>query len=68
MANLGFLVVCNFGNFPASVLVAVHTVNNLDPGNEKSFKNVSKVSTYILVMNKLFQMLAKFQAPEMVDY
>ena len=28
MANLGFLLVCTFGNFPAPVLVAAHTVNN----------------------------------------
>ena len=28
MANLGFLLVCTFGNFPALVLVAAHTVNN----------------------------------------
>ena len=30
MANLGCLLVCVFGNFHALVLVAVHTVNNLD--------------------------------------
>ena len=34
MANLGFLLVCAFGNFLASVLVAAHTVNNLDLSHE----------------------------------
>ena len=34
MANLGCLLVCAFGNFLAPVLVAVHTVNNLDLGDE----------------------------------
>ena len=29
MANLGCLLVYTFGNFPAPLLVAVHTVNNL---------------------------------------
>ena len=33
MANLGCLLVCTFGNFFAPVLVAVHTVNNLDLGD-----------------------------------
>ena len=30
MTNLGCLLVCDFGNFLAPVLVAAHTVNNLD--------------------------------------
>ena len=30
MANLGCPLVCTFGNFLAPVLVAAHTVNNLD--------------------------------------
>ena len=34
MANLGCLLVCAFGNLLAPILVAVHTVNNLDLGNE----------------------------------
>ena len=34
MADLGFLLVCTFGEFFASVLVAVHIVKNLDLGNE----------------------------------
>ena len=34
MAYLGCLLVCTFGNFLASVLVAAHTVSNLDLGNE----------------------------------
>ena len=34
MVNLGCLLVCNFGNFHASILVATHTVNNLYFGNK----------------------------------
>ena len=34
MASLGCFLVCTFGNFLAPVLVAAHTVNNLDLGNE----------------------------------
>ena len=34
MANLGCLLVCTFRNFLAPVLVAAHTVNNLDLGDE----------------------------------
>ena len=34
MANLGCLLVCTFGNFLALVLVAAHTVNNLDLDHE----------------------------------
>ena len=34
MANLGCLLICSFGNFLAPVLVAAHTVNNLDLGDE----------------------------------
>ena len=34
MANLGCLLVCVFGNFLPPVLVASHTVNNLDLGDE----------------------------------
>ena len=34
MANLVCLLVCAFGNLLAPVLVAMHTVNNLDLGNE----------------------------------
>ena len=34
MANLGCLLVCTFGNFLAPVLVAAHTVNNLDIDHE----------------------------------
>ena len=39
MANLGCLLVCVFGNFHALVLVAVHTVNNLDLGDEQGYEN-----------------------------
>ena len=38
MANLGCLLVCTFGNFLAPVLVAVHTVNNLDLGDEQGYE------------------------------
>ena len=34
MASLGFLLVCTFGNFLVPVLVATHTVNDLDFGDE----------------------------------
>ena len=34
MANLGCLLVCSFGNFLVPVLVAAHTVNNLDLGDK----------------------------------
>ena len=34
MAHLGYLLVCTFGKYLAPVLVAVHTVNNLDLGDE----------------------------------
>ena len=34
LACLGCLLVCTFGNFLALVLVLVHTINNLDLGNE----------------------------------
>ena len=34
MANFGFFLVYTFGNFLAHVLVAAHTVNDLDHGNK----------------------------------
>ena len=34
MAGLGCLFVCMLGNFLAPVLIAAHTTNNLDLGNE----------------------------------
>ena len=34
MANLGCLLVCTFGNFPAPFLVAAHAANNVDFGGE----------------------------------
>ena len=34
MASLGCLLMCTFGNFLAPVLVAAHTVNNLDLNHE----------------------------------
>ena len=39
MANLGCLLVCTFDNFLESSLVAAHTVNNLNLGNEQSFES-----------------------------
>ena len=39
MANLSFLLVCTFGNFLAHALVATHTVNNLDLGDEQGLEN-----------------------------
>ena len=39
MTNLSFLLVCTFGNFLGPVLVAAHTVNNLDLGNEERFED-----------------------------
>ena len=39
MANLGCLLVCTFGNFLASFLVAAHAVNNLDLGDEQGLEN-----------------------------
>ena len=34
MAGLGCLFVCTFGNFLAPVLIAAHTANNIDFGDE----------------------------------
>ena len=34
MVSLGCLLVCTYGNLLVPVLVAAHTVNNLDLGNE----------------------------------
>ena len=39
MANLSCLFVCTFGNFIASVLVAAHTLNNLDLEDEQGREN-----------------------------
>ena len=39
MANLGCLLVCTFGNYLAPVLVAAHTVNNLDLGDEQGYED-----------------------------
>ena len=39
MANLGCLLVFSFGNFLAPVLVAAHTVNNLDLSHEQGLEN-----------------------------
>ena len=34
MANMGYLLVCTFGNFLVPVLIAAHTANNVDFGDE----------------------------------
>ena len=34
MAGLGCLFVCTFGNYLAPVLIAAHTADNVDFGNE----------------------------------
>ena len=39
MAHLGCLLVCSFGNFLAPLLVAAHTVNNLDLRDEQGHEN-----------------------------
>ena len=41
MANLGCLLVCTFGNLLAPVLVAAHTLNNLDLGDEQGHEKES---------------------------
>ena len=46
MATLGCLLVCTFGNFLAPVLVAAHTVNNLDLGNEQGHEKESYESDH----------------------
>ena len=39
MASLGCLLVCTFGNLLAPVLVLVHTINNLELGDEQDDEN-----------------------------
>ena len=39
MANLGCIFVCTFGDYLAPVLVAAHTVNNLDLCDEQGHEN-----------------------------
>lgn len=39
IANLGCLLVCTFYKSLKSSLVAAHTVNNLNLGNEQSFES-----------------------------
>ena len=47
MADLGCLFVCTFGNFLAPVLIAAHTANNVDFGDEPE-DEVMKVNHKIL--------------------
>ena len=37
MASLGCLLACTLGNFLAPVLIAAHTANNLDFGDEQGY-------------------------------
>ena len=37
MANMSCLLVCTFGNFLAPILIATHTANNLDFGDETGY-------------------------------
>ena len=37
--DLDYYCVCTYGNFLAPILVAVHTVNNLDLGKNKKFED-----------------------------
>ena len=39
LVNLGCFLVCTFGNFLAPFLVAPHTVENLDLGDDKRFED-----------------------------
>ena len=39
MAGLGCLFVCTFGNYLAPVLIAAHTANNLDFGDEQGHED-----------------------------
>ena len=39
MANLGCLLLCVLGDYLAPVLVAVHTANNSDLGDEQDYEN-----------------------------
>ena len=41
MTNLGCILNCMFGNLLEPVLVLVHTVNNLDLGDEQSVVSLS---------------------------
>ena len=41
ITSLGCLLVCTFGDFLAPVLVAAHTVNNLELGNEQGHEKES---------------------------
>ena len=71
MANRGCLLVCTFGNFLASVLLAAHTVSNLDLNHEQIFDNESYESgetnrqqkrflLRILYQGLRYRILAKF--------
>ena len=39
MAGLGCLFMCTFGNYLTPILVAAHTTNNVDFGNEQDHEN-----------------------------
>ena len=42
MANLGCLLVCTFGDYLWSVLIAAHTANNVDFGDEQGHEDEEK--------------------------
>ena len=42
MANLGYPLVCTFGDYLWSILIAAHTANNLDFGDEQGHEDEEK--------------------------
>ena len=47
ISNLGCLLACVLGDYLAPVLVAAHTVNNLDFGDEKDYENEGYESGWV---------------------
>ena len=62
MASLGCLLVCTFGNFIAPVLVAAHTVNNLNLRNELENRVLKVIlkSSFRNILYLLLILLYKF--------
>ena len=50
MAGLGCLFVCTFGNYLAPVLIAAHTANNLDFGDEPENEAIMMMMVIIGIM------------------
>ena len=53
MANLGCLFVCTFGDYLAPVLIAAHTANNVDFGNEpgnEGYESESKNKRWLCIL------------------